>query len=205
MPKIKKQETNNYENKQWFKNYFKDIISNIKEQEILTPTIKTTLNPIGNKKLAYRNDEEYILTLHALSQIPMEFIEIDSLNELDNVTLINNGIGLKWTGFARHFQDPYIPNGANGYYYIFYDHSEKEYTFGFEWTEDFKNNPVNYSTIISWAQHFTTQKELLNFITKARSFGVQYWLKERANIEQNILLGKQIEQSAIEALKNELP
>ena len=184
----------------WYEeNYYKYRVD-VEELEVLSNNESIqgyVLSNISNKKFNYHNLDERKIIIHALSQIPISLVEYSTFKDFKDVILRKSNKTLR---ISKHFNnqdllgtlEPILPYYSHGHYNLIYNFDTKKYSFNILYSEGAGIKEDAYCNI--HAIGFDTEKEIFNFIKKARSFGIQNFLKEKEKIEK---------QQAIQKEKNE--
>jgi len=177
-----------YSSENHSKNYLMYRISPVEENDILFygDPIEGYRN-VYYKKFNYKTIQERKIIIHALSQIPISLVEHSSFKDFDlnDIQLTDNNL----LSISKNFRnsaaleglEPILPYYTHGYYKINYSKNFKKYSFSILYSEGAGINEdahINMSAI-----DFDTEKELFDFVKKARSFGLNNFLPEKEKKE----------------------
>lgn len=175
-----------YDAESHYKSYFINRIPSVKEQDILFlgQSLKGYIfERVYFKKFNYKESRERILIIHALSQIPLSLAECSSFKDFESSdikVLSDNTLSImkSFHNNAINSLEPELPYYTHGHYSITYNN---KYTFNILYSEGL--GIKDDACVNIHAVRFDTEKELFDFIKKARSFGLDNFLLEKEEKE----------------------
>lgn len=179
-----------YNSENHSKNYLMYRISPVKENDILFygDSIEGYISSrVYYRKFNYKTIQERKIIIHALSQIPISLVEYSSFKDFDlnDIQLTDDNLLSITKNFrnsvALEGLEPILPYYTHGYYRINYSKNFKKYSFFILYSEGAGIKEDAY--IRMSAIDFNTEKELFDFIKKARSFGLNNFLPEKKEKE----------------------
>ena len=179
-----------YSSENHSKNYLMYRISPVEENDILFygDSIEGYISSrVYYRKFNYKTIQERKIIIHALSQIPISLVEHSSFKDfnLNDIQLIDKTLLRITKNFdnsrALESLEPVLPYYAHGHYGIVYNKNTKKYSFNILYSEGAGIKEDAY--IRMSAIDFDTEKELFDFIKKARSFGLNNFLPEKKEKE----------------------
>ena len=194
-----------YNSENHSKNYLMYRVSPVKENDILFygDSIEGYISSrVYYKKFNYKTVQERVIIIHALSQIPISLVEYSSFKDFDinDIQLIDNDLLSITKNFTNsavlESLEPILPYYTHGYYRTCYNKNTKKYSFNILYSEGLgikEDACINIHAI-----DFDTEKELFDFIKKARSFGLNNFLPEKKEKEWQNHLTKMNNQKAKE-------
>lgn len=167
----------------WYEeNYYKYRID-VEESEILCYNESIQWH-VFNKKFNYHNLDERKIIIHALSQIPISLVKYSTFKDFDkdDIELSQSNKTLR---ISKHFNnqglEPILPYYTHGHYNLIYNFDTNKYSFNILYSEGAGIKEDAYCGIR--AVGFDTEKELFDFVKKARSFGLDIFLLEKEEKE----------------------
>lgn len=190
----------------WYKeNYFRCRVEvEAEESEILTNDSSIqgyVLNNVFNKKFNYHDLKERKIIIHALSQIPIFLVEYSTFKDFDknDIELSQSHRTLKISKyFKNQGLEPTLPYYTHGHYNLIYHIDTNQYSFDILYSEGAGLKEDAYCSI--HAIGFDTEKELFDFVKKARSFGITNFLLEKEKKENK----KHIDEVNRERIKEDI-
>jgi len=167
----------------WYEEDYYRYRVDVEESEILSNDKSIqgyVFSNIFNKKFNYHDLEERKIIIHALSQIPISLVKYSTFKDFDkdDIELSKSNKTLK---ISKHFNnqglEPTLPHYTHGHYNLIYNFDTNKYSFNILYSEGLGIKEDAYCNI--HAVGFDTEKELFDFVKKARSFGIDKFLLEK--------------------------
>ena len=178
-----------YNSEKHNKDYLMYRVFPVEENDILFygDSIEGWIGKVYYKKFNYKTAQERKIIIHALSQIPISLVKCSSFKDFDfnDIQLTDDNLLYITKNFRNSVTlkglEPILPYYTHGYYRINYNKNIKKYSFCILYSEGAGIKEDAY--IRMSAIDFDTEKELFDFIKKARSFGINNFLLEKKEKE----------------------